>query len=95
MNNRSVLGDIAGWLFGFVVLAIGIINTFWGTDPGYGIFIILLSFVYFPPTIAFFRKISGITIPFIVKIILGVFIFWTALGVAELFAKIELMKRSF
>lgn len=78
--------------FGIVVLAIGIINTFWGNDPGYGVFIALLSFVYFPLASALFRKITGFAIPLIAKIILGIFILWTALGVAELSDKIELMK---
>jgi hypothetical protein len=91
MNNRSLLGDIISWFFGIVFLAIGLINTFWGNDPGYGIFIVLLSFVYFPPATAFFKKISGISIPLVVKILLGVFIIWSALGVGELFDKIDLM----
>ncbi len=95
MNNRSIPGDIISWLFGAIVMAIGIINMFWGNDPGYGIFIFLLSFVYFPPATAFFRKISGISIPLIAKIILGVFILWSALGVAELFDKIDLMRKDF
>jgi hypothetical protein len=95
INNKSILGDIISWLFGIAVLAIGILNTFWGNDPGYGIFIILLSFVYFPPATAFLKKISGISIPLIVKIILGIFILWTAVGVAELFDKIDLMLKDF
>jgi len=91
VNNRFVLGDIISCFFGIVFLAIGLINTFWGNDPGYGIFILLLSFVYFPPVTAFIKKILGISILLIVKIILGVFIIWTALGVGELFDKIDLM----
>lgn len=93
MNNGSVFGNPISWLFGIVVMAIGIINIFWGNDPGYGIFIFLLSFVYFPPATAFIKKISGISIPLIVKIILGIFILWSALGVAELFDKIDLMMK--
>lgn len=95
LNNRSFLGDIISWFFGIVFLAIGLINTFWGNDPGYGIFIILLSFVYFPPATALLKKVSGLSIPLIVKIILGVFILWSALGVAELFDKIDLMLKDF
>lgn len=91
MLYRSV-GNIASWLFGIVVLAIGIINTFWGNDTGYGIFIFLLSFVYFPPATAYFKKVSGISVPLMAKIILGLFILWSALGVGELFNKIELMR---
>jgi hypothetical protein len=95
MNHTFTIGNAISWLFGLVVLAIGLINTFWGNDPGYGIFVVLLSSVYFPPATAFFRKISGITIPVIAKFILAIFILWSALGVAELFDKIRLMTNNF
>lgn len=94
IHNKPVLGNIISCFFGIVFLAIGLINTFWGNDPGYGIFIVLLSFLYFPPVTAFIKKILGISIPLAVKIILGVFIIWTALGVGELFDKISLMLRA-
>src|SRR5687768_819180 len=92
MNNRSIFGNIFSWLFGIAVMVIGIINTFWGNDPGYGVFILLLSFVYFPPATALFKRLTDYSIPLIVKIILGFFILWSALGVAELFDKIDLMR---
>ena len=95
MDYKTVAGNILSWLFGIIVMAIAVINMFWGNDPGYGIFIFFLSFVFFPPATALLKKISGISIPLIVKIILGIFILWSALGVAELFDKIELMKQSF
>lgn len=91
INNRSTFGDIISWLFGIVIMAIGIINTFWSNDPVYGVFILFLSFVYFPLTNVFLKNISGISITLKVKILLGIFIFWTALGVGELFDKIDLM----
>jgi hypothetical protein len=95
VNERSIFGDIVSWLFGSIVLAIGVINTLWGNDHGYGVFIFLLSFVYFPPATAFLKKITGISIPLLAKIILGLFILWSALGVAELFDKIEMMRNAF
>jgi hypothetical protein len=94
LNTSSFAGNMISWLFGTVVFAIGFINTFWGNDPGFGVFIIVLSFIYFPPASALFKKITGFSIPLIVKIILGVFILWAALGVGELFDKIELMSGS-
>ena len=93
MDKRAVLGKIINLLFGIVFFAIGIINTFWGNDPVFGVFILLLSFVYFPPTNKIFKKWTGFSIHPIVKILLGIFIFWAALGVGELFGKIELMKQ--
>jgi hypothetical protein len=103
MNNKSdaithnipSLGNIINWLFGIVVLAAGVINTFWGNDPGFGVFLVLLSFIYFPPANVIIRKRFGLRIPVALKIILGIFIIWAALGVGELFAKIDLMLLDF
>lgn len=89
-NNPNVL-NIISWLFGIAVFATGVINTFWGNDPGFGVFLVLLSFVYFPPLNDILKKKLGFSIPLIVKIILGIFIIWASLGVGELFDKIDLM----
>ena len=97
MDRKSNVKDIISWLFGIVVVAIGLVNLFWGNDPGFGVFLLLLSLVYFLPVNAILRKLTGFTIPKlgIVKIVLGIFILWASLGVGELFTKIELMMNSF
>lgn len=94
MNGSSVFGDFISVFFGIVFLLIGIINTFWGNDAGYGIFVILLSLVFFPPVGRLIKMKTGRSIPVVAKIIIAVFILWSALGVGELFAKIELMRNS-
>ena len=94
-NDRPTILDMISWLFGLLVFGIGIVNTFWGNDPFFGIFIILLSLVYFPPATSLFKRITGFGIPRFVKILIGIFILWAAIGVGELFGKIELMKQSF
>ena len=93
MNNYSVVLNIISWIFGIVFFAIGVVNTFWGNDPGFGVFIILLSFVYFLPVNEILKKMTNFSIPRmgIVKILLGIFILWTSLGVGELFDMIDLM----
>lgn len=101
MNNRAAvkgnasagMGDIISWCFGIVVLAIGVINTFWGNDPFFGYFLVLLSFIYFLPVNDILRKTIAFSIPKmgVVKIVLGILIIWAAIGVGELFDKIELM----
>ncbi len=93
MLNNSIVLDIISWLFGIIAFAIGIVNTFWGNDPGFGIFIMLLSLIYFVPVNVFLRKMFGFSIPKlgIIKILLAVFILWASLGVGELFDKIDLM----
>jgi len=94
MNNKSPVLNIISWIFGIAFFAIGVVNTFWGNDPGFGVFILLLSFVYFLPVNAILKKTTGFSIPRIgiLKILLGIFIIWVMLGVGELFDKIELMK---
>ena len=93
MNNNSIVLNIISWIFGVVFFAIGIVNTFWGNDPGFGVFIVLLSLVYFLPVNDILKKMTGFSIPRmgIVKVVLGFFILWASLGVGELFDKIDLM----
>jgi hypothetical protein len=91
MDHKSIVWNIISWLFGVVVFAIGVINVFWGNDPGFGVFLVLLSFVYFPPLNIIFKEKTGFSIPAIVKFLLGIFILWASLGVGELFDKIDLM----
>lgn len=94
-NERATMGNFISWVSGIVFLAIGTINTFWGNDPGYGIFIILLSLVFFPPATILLKKLTRINIPVVFKIMLAIFIVWSAVGVGELFHKIDMMRISF
>ncbi|WP_266204718.1 hypothetical protein [Pontibacter kalidii] len=96
-NDGATALTIISWLFGILFFAIGFVNTFWGNDPGFGVFIILLSLIYFFPVNTILQRLLGFSIPKIglVKILLGMFIIWAAMGVGELFDKIELMLNSF
>lgn len=93
VNDGSTALNIISWLFGTIAFAIGVVNTFWGNDRGFGVFIILLSFAYFLPVNTILQKMVGFSTPWmrILKVLLGIFIIWAALGVGELFDKIELM----
>ncbi|HLP36761.1 hypothetical protein [Lacibacter sp.] len=97
MTYKLNIGTVISRIFGIIVFAIGIVNTFWGNDAGFGIFFLLLSFVYFLPVSELFKKVTGFSIPKIglLKIGLGFFIIWASLGVGELFDKIELMLGDF
>jgi hypothetical protein len=102
MNNKTEnvsnmpprIVDFTSWFFGFLFFAIGIVNTFWGNDPVFGVFILLLSLIYFLPVNTILNNIAGFSIPGmgIIKILIGIFILWAALGVGELFDKIALIK---
>ena len=95
-RSTQVAFSIISWIFGLIFFAIGIVNLFWGNDPGFGVFIILLSFMYFLPVHAILKNMTGFSIPgmSIIKILLGIFIIWAAMGVGELFDKLELMRMS-
>ncbi|WP_424494203.1 hypothetical protein [Salinimicrobium sp. GXAS 041] len=95
MQNQLILPKFISYTFGILAMAISIVNTFWGNDSGYGIFIFLLPFAYFPPLSLFLHHKLGYKMALAGKILLAVFILWSALGVAELFNKIHLMLQSF
>lgn len=93
MTYKLNVATIISLLFGILTVAIGFVNTFWGNDPGFGIFLMLLSLVYFLPVNDLLKKFTGFTIPAMgwIKIGLGLFIIWASVGVGELFDKIGLM----
>jgi hypothetical protein len=95
MKNEWSMGTVAGFIFGIVVVAIGLINLFWGNDAGFGLFLLLLATVYFPTFNVYLHRWTGFSIHWMVKIVLGLFVLWAALGVGELFAKIDLMLKHF
>ncbi len=104
MSNKSVTSEnpqltvenIISWFFGLVFFGIGLINMFWGNDLWFGVFIVLLSFIYFLPVNGILGKLTGFTIPKlgIAKILLALFIIWASVGVGELFDKIEMMRQA-
>ena len=94
-SQGSSIFSAAGWLFGAVVFAAGIVNVFWGNDPEFGVFIVLLSVVFFPVTNVVLHDFTGFTIPWWAKVALAVFIVWTTMGVGELPDKIDLMLNDF
>ena len=91
LNKGAQVPSILSWLFALTVFAIGVVNTFWGNDSGFGVFLILLSLVYIPPLNVMLKEKTGFFIPTMAKIALGLFIIWASLGVGELFDKIDLM----
>ena len=88
---KQELTTFLNWLFGVLFSAIGLINCFVGNDPEFGIFILVLSLLYYPPFQELFQKKTRCSIPSFVLIVLGVFIFWASLGVGELFLKVQLL----
>ncbi|MEJ8757112.1 hypothetical protein WG947_08900 [Pontibacter sp. H259] len=83
VNNPSPIWSISGWVFGIVLVVIGVLNLFL-VHPVPGIAYLLLSLVYFPPANVYLKKVVGITIPVILKIILGIVLIMFTLGVSDL-----------
>ncbi|MBK6265272.1 hypothetical protein JKA74_09490 [Marivirga sp. S37H4] len=93
ISKEPVALKIISSLLGLIALSIGLINIFWGNDGGFGIFIILLSSIYFIPLNTISKKLFSFSIPRfgLLKILLTLFILWAALGVGELSNKIGMM----
>ena len=85
MDNKSNFLDLINWIFGIIVLADGLLNLFRGNDFGFGIFLIFLSLIYFPPTNIFLNNLLekrfNFSIHHLLKIALGIFIIWATLAV--------------
>jgi hypothetical protein len=78
-------------VFAIVTFGIGVINVFWGNDPGFGVFIMLLSLIYIPRFTVIVKERTGFSISGVVKLLLAIFILWASLGVGELLDKIDMM----
>jgi len=80
--------NLINWIFGTAVFVDGLLNLFRGNDFGFGVFLILLSFIYFPPTNTllnnFLKKKLNFSIHYIVKIMLALFIIWVTLAVGAI-----------
>lgn len=75
--------SLAGWLFGMVVLGIGVANLLL-VHPVPAAAYALVSLVYFPPASAALKDRFGVSIHPLVKIILGIVVVMFTLGVSDL-----------
>ncbi|MHC2991604.1 hypothetical protein OB13_08420 [Pontibacter sp. HJ8] len=82
-HNTPDIWNLSGWIFGLVVLTVGILNMFL-VHPVPGIAYLLISLVYLPPANAYLRKKFGFSFPLVVKIALGIVLFMFTLGVSDL-----------
>lgn len=87
---RTAIGLVSA-AFGVLFTLIGLINLFWGNDPFFGLFLIVLSLIYYPPIQRQIEQKTGFAVPGMAKIAIGVFVVWASLGVGELSHKIEMI----
>jgi hypothetical protein len=74
---------IGSWIFGIIVVAIGLLNLFL-IHPVPGIAYLLLSFLYFPPAHTLIWKRVGFPVELGVKVILAIIVVMFTLGVSDL-----------
>ena len=74
---------LAGWLFGLLLLAIGVANLLL-VHPVPAAAYALVSLVYFPPTRAALKDRFGVSIHPVAKIVLGLVVVMFTLGVSDL-----------
>jgi len=82
---------LLSWFFAFLFSAIGLVKCCVGNDPEFGVFILILSLLFYPPLRLVFQQKTGRKIPALVLILLGLFVFWSSLGVGELLEKINMI----
>lgn len=75
--------NAAGWLFGTLVLAVGIANLVL-VHPVPGFAYVFVSLLYFPSANTALRERFGFSIPAMVKVLLGVALVMFTLGVSDL-----------
>ncbi len=92
MLHKPVITNIISSIFGLLFLAIAVLNMLYGNDFWFGVMIANLSLLYFPPIPEMIRKVTGFSVHWSVKLVIALFILWSAVGVGELFDKIEMMK---
>jgi hypothetical protein len=83
MQKKLSIQNIISWILGLLVFTIGMANLIL-IHPVPGIIGLLLSLLFFPPVNDVLKKTVGFTIPFAVKIVLALFIFWFTLGISDL-----------
>jgi cobalamin biosynthesis protein CobD/CbiB len=90
-NLSVIVSFFAGLLFSFI----GFVNLFWGNDPFYGLMVFSLSLLFYFPIIQWILNQLSPKMVLILKVIIGLFILWSSLGVGELFSKIKIMREQF
>lgn len=95
MKTNISLLDALKTILGLCFTGIGLINLFWGNDPFYGLFVIILALAFFVPFRKTVKRWTGIVLPGWLLILIALFIVWSSVGVGELFDKIDMMINTF
>ncbi len=83
MSKKTLLNSVS-WGVGFVIFMIGVLNILRGNDPFLGIGFMLISFLYIPTTNHFIKNKFGISIHYLLKIILAIILLWISFAVGAI-----------
>jgi len=79
-----MFGKLISWFFGGLLLTVGILNIVFGNDADFGVFLLLLALLYFPPVTNYIKKQFGFTLPVWIKMVLAIFSIWANLAVGAI-----------
>lgn len=82
-HHSTAKGKMAGWVFGSLVISIGLLNLIF-IHPVPGLVFITLGILLLPPADAILQKALGFSIPPAAKVIIGLVVIWFTLGVSDL-----------
>ena len=88
MKSSSTRSPFTNWIFVSIFLILGIFNLIL-IDPIPGVFYLLLAFIYLPSTNMWIQTKFGFKIPFVLKIIVFLFVIWATMAVGDLFELVE------
>lgn len=83
MKTTPLFNSIS-WFIGFLIFIIGILNILRGNDSLLGISFMLISFIYVPSTNRLIKKKFGISIHYLLKIILAIVLLWITMSVGAI-----------
>ena len=92
---RCLVRELIVVAFGALFSAIGVVNTFWGNDPYYGLAVLTASFLFYLPLIDVVRARVSAQQGTALLVLMGAFIFWSSIGVGELLDKTAMMVEAF
>lgn len=83
IENHPFIEKTAGWIFGLAIFVAAIFNLVL-VHPVPAIAYLLLSLLYLPPATEWLKKLTGLSIPLLLKLIIAVFIILFTFGVSDL-----------
>lgn len=79
-----MISKLLSWVFGILIFSLGILNLLAGNDSDFGVFLVMISFAFYPPVNEFIKKQFKIPVPNWFKIVLAIVLIWINLAVGAI-----------